>query len=111
MSDEQTATLKLTDLPPGTVKQVIVGNEEVAVCNVGGELYAIRDQCTHAGIPLSTGPLDGYELICPWHGAGFDVRSGCPTSPPAFEACRRYTVATDGDTVTVTDRIPEPPKP
>lgn len=108
---EASTTIPLADVPPGTVKQVALGAADVAVCNVDGELFAIHDQCTHAGVPLSNGPLDGYQLICPWHGAAFDVRSGHPTSPPAYEPCRRYAVSVAGDTITITDRVPEPPKP
>jgi 3-phenylpropionate/trans-cinnamate dioxygenase ferredoxin subunit len=105
------ATLPLEDLPVGKVKQVIINNEPVAVCNVDGEIHAIHDHCTHVGIELSGGFLDGHELICPWHGAAFDVRTGVPQSGPASIPCRRYTVAVEEQTITVTDQIPPAPKP
>jgi len=111
LSPPNVATLQLADLPPGTVKQVAVAGQPVAVCNVDGEVYAIHDECTHVGVELSGGFLDGHELICPWHGAAFDVRTGVPNSGPADVPCRRYTVEVADGTITVTDQRPPVPKP
>ena len=107
----ESTTLELADLPPGTVKQVMLNDVPVAVCNVGGAIHAIHDACTHVGIALSGGFLDGHELICPWHGAAFDVRTGVPTSGPAEMPCRRYAVDVDDGTITITDRTPPAPRP
>ena len=38
-----------SDIPPERVAVFGVGDHEVAVCNVGGEFYAIDDLCTHDG--------------------------------------------------------------
>ncbi len=103
---EPHATLPVADLPPGTVQRVMLNDEPVAVCNVDGRFYAIHDRCTHADAPLSPGGLEGCHLVCTWHGATFDVRTGQPTSPPASEPCRRYTVERQGDTLIVIDRVP-----
>ena len=48
----------------------------IAVFNVDGKFYAIGDVCTHDDGPLGDGELDGYQIICPRHGARFDIRSG-----------------------------------
>lgn len=104
---EARVTLPITDLLPGNVQRVVLNDEPVAVCNVDGAFYAIHDRCTHADAPLSSGGLEGCHLICTWHGATFDVRTGQPTSPPASEPCRRYAVEVDGDTLTVIDREPD----
>ena len=48
----------------------------IAVFNVDGTFYAIDDVCTHDGGPLAEGELIGCEIMCPRHGARFDVRTG-----------------------------------
>jgi len=71
-----------------------IGEYGIVVCRVDGELYAVEDNCSHADTPLSEGRLRGATLVCPLHGAGFDVRDGSHSGPPAFEgvACHRLHV-------------------
>jgi 3-phenylpropionate/trans-cinnamate dioxygenase ferredoxin subunit len=64
--------------------KVINGNP-IALFNLDGEYYAIEDSCTHQGLPLSDGPLQGDIITCPFHGAKFCIRTGAVMSPPAFE--------------------------
>ena len=66
----------VTDIPPGTKQIVEVDGIEVVVVNLDGQFYAVEDVCTHDGGPLGEGKLDGCQLICPRHGARFDVRTG-----------------------------------
>jgi phenylpropionate dioxygenase-like ring-hydroxylating dioxygenase large terminal subunit len=35
------------------------------------------DQCSHLGIPLSTGWLEKGCIVCPWHQWTFDEKGGC----------------------------------
>ena len=66
--------------------------------NLDGQFYAVEDVCTHDGGPLGEGKLDGCELICPRHGARFDVRTGAATRMPAIEPAPTYAVRVeDGD--------------
>jgi 3-phenylpropionate/trans-cinnamate dioxygenase ferredoxin component len=68
----------------------------VAVYDVAGERYAIEDVCTHDGNPLSDGPVEGLEVICPRHGARFCLRTGAALSPPAYEAVPTFPVESRG---------------
>jgi len=77
------------------------GNKPVMVFNIGGQFYAIGDVCTHDDGPLGDGELDGYEVICPRHGARFDVRSGKATKRPAVVATPWYPVRLLDDYVEV----------
>lgn len=56
----------------------------IVVFNIAGEFFAIQDTCSHDDGPLGEGDLDGYEIICPRHGARFDVRTGKVTRLPAI---------------------------
>ena len=84
-------------IPPGDYATVEVDGAFVAVFNVGGEFYAIDDVCTHDGGGLAGGALEGYQVICPRHGARFCLRTGAALSPPAYEPVRSYpTRVVDG---------------
>ena len=85
------------DLQPGQAKLVAIGDQQVALFNVGGTCYAIADTCTHRGGPLSGGTLEGDVVTCPWHGARFCVADGQVQGPPAHESVTSYPVrVTDG---------------
>ena len=91
------------ELAPGAVRTVDVDDVQVAVFNVDGELYAIEDQCTHDYFCLSEGELEGEEVVCPLHGARFDLRTGEATAPPAYEAVVTYAVRVADGVVQVRD--------
>ncbi len=93
------------NLAPGQGMAVEVGGNKIALFNVDGTFYAIGDTCTHRGGPLSEGTLEGSTLICPWHGANFDVRTGKNLTPPAPAEVTSYNVRVEGDDVEV--EIPE----
>jgi 3-phenylpropionate/trans-cinnamate dioxygenase ferredoxin component len=90
-----------SDIPPERVMVFQVGDHEVAVCNVGGEFFAIDDLCTHDGGSLDQGELEDAEIECPRHGARFDVRTGAAVQLPAFEAVETHDVRVEGDAVQV----------
>ena len=73
----------------------------VVVCLVNGELYCVDDVCTHDGGPLGDGLLDGHELICPRHGARFDVTNGRAKSMPATEDTAVHDIKVVDDEVLV----------
>ena len=88
----------VTEIPPGRKKIVEVEGILIVVANIDGQFYAVEDVCTHDGGPLGEGKLDGCQLICPRHGARFDVRTGAALTMPAFEPAPTYEVhVQDGD--------------
>ena len=91
----------LSDVPPGTCRQVDAGGRAVAVFNVGGTIYAIGGTCTHRGGPLGEGELDDTVVTCPLHGAQFDVTTGQVVGPPAEQSVPAYRVVVDGGDITV----------
>ena len=66
----------VSDVPPGTAKEVMADDQVVALFNVEGTFYAMDGVCPHAGGPLGEGTLRGTVVTCPWHGWQFDVTSG-----------------------------------
>jgi 3-phenylpropionate/trans-cinnamate dioxygenase ferredoxin subunit len=92
---------KITNIPPGAVKVVELDDEQIALCNVDGHIYAIANLCTHDGSPLDQGCLDGHAIECPRHGARFDVRTGSVRALPAVIPVPTYPVETQGDDILV----------
>ena len=97
-----------TQLKPGECEFVQIGpaNELVngerwfidldgitmVVFNIAGSFYALADVCSHDDGPVGDGELDGFEIVCPRHGAKFDVRDGSVTSLPAVVDIPAYPI-------------------
>ncbi|MGA8535435.1 MAG: non-heme iron oxygenase ferredoxin subunit [Candidatus Tumulicola sp.] len=92
---------KLSQIAPGTTRRVVVAGQEILLCNAGGHLYAVEDVCTHDGGPLDQGELQGESVVCPRHGATFDVRTGDALTLPAVVPLMTFPVSVEGDDVFV----------
>jgi nitrite reductase/ring-hydroxylating ferredoxin subunit len=65
------------------VSGVVRGAARYAVGNAGGELFAVTRRCRHLGADLANGSIDRRGcLVCPWHGARYDVATGRMTRGP-----------------------------
>lgn len=63
----------VAELPAGTVRR----GGRYAVGNDGDALFAVTHRCRHLGADLAEGSIDENGcLVCPWHGASYDVSSG-----------------------------------
>jgi 3-phenylpropionate/trans-cinnamate dioxygenase ferredoxin subunit len=92
---------RLSELVPGRGVSVLANGRRLALFLVEGRCYAIDDNCTHRTTPLSEGSCFGTEVICPLHGARFDLATGEHRSPPAKTGVRAYAVLVEGDEVQV----------
>lgn len=92
---------RVEEIPPGQRKIRELRGLIIAVFNIDGEYYAIEDVCTHDGGPVAEGELEGYTIICPRHGAHFDVRSGAVLSFPAVVPIDSYPVRVEGEDILV----------
>ncbi|MBN1221506.1 MAG: non-heme iron oxygenase ferredoxin subunit [Anaerolineae bacterium] len=91
---------KTSDLASGEKMLVEYDEEDVGLFNIDGEFYAISDVCTHDNGPLVEGELDGEWIICPRHGARFNVKTGQQTMP-AFAPVPLYEVKIEGDDILI----------
>lgn len=80
------------EISPGERIFIDVNNEPIVIFRVGESFYAIKDMCTHDRGPLGDGDLDGFEVVCPRHGARFDIRTGKATRLPAVKETVTYPV-------------------
>jgi 3-phenylpropionate/trans-cinnamate dioxygenase ferredoxin subunit len=91
----------VADVTLGKPHAVTVDGVDLAVVRDGDDFYAIYDECSHAAIPLSEGDVEGCYIECWLHGSTFDLRTGKPTTLPAFEPVAVYPVQVDGDDLLV----------
>ena len=81
-----------SEVVEGTVRGVEIGDQRLALYNIGGEFYATDDRCTHARASLSEGFIEGDAIECPLHSGRFHIPTGEPLSPPVRIAVCVYPV-------------------
>lgn len=90
------------ELSEGQHKLVDIGGGiEIAVFLVAGNYYAFEDLCTHDDGPLAEGEVDGCVIICPRHGARFDMKTGEALTLPAYRPVETFPVSVQGGRVIV----------
>ena len=108
---EPTATRQVVvgtvnEIPPGAKKIVQVDGRSIGIFNLGGEYFAVRNACPHAGGSLCEGVRSGFVrssrpgqydyvrrgeiLRCPWHQWEFDIRTGRSWIDPSRVRVRSY---------------------
>jgi 3-phenylpropionate/trans-cinnamate dioxygenase ferredoxin subunit len=87
-------------------KSIVIADEVPALLlRVDDVYYCIEDVCSHDGQPLTDGPLEGDEIVCPRHGAKFDIQTGRATRMPATEPIRTFQVENRSDGVYVSQEV------
>ena len=89
------------DVPPGRGAAFEVEGRRIALFNVDGRFYAISDLCPHNEGPLSEGKVEGFAVVCPWHGARFDLRTGAVLEHSAAESVKSYRLTVENDNIMV----------
>lgn len=82
----------LDEFPTGAARAVEIGQRTLAVFHCAGELFALDDMCPHSGGPLSEGELRDGRVVCPWHGAEFELSSGRSVGGLTCRTARTHAV-------------------
>jgi naphthalene 1,2-dioxygenase system ferredoxin subunit len=93
--------LELSKLPEGTMAGVEIDGRRVLLSNLGGEVYAVDNVCTHEESLLSQGFMIEDRVVCALHLSQFDLRTGEVYNPPATVELKRYNVKIEGSTIFV----------
>ena len=97
--------VKSSELPEGERLFFEIESLPIVLFNVNGEFLATGDLCSHDGGAIGDGELDGNEIICPRHGARFDIHTGKALSLPAVVGIPVYPIRLIDDYIEV--GIPE----
>jgi 3-phenylpropionate/trans-cinnamate dioxygenase ferredoxin subunit len=89
----------------------MAGIRAIAIFNVEGRFYALRDACPHQGAALSSGTVvseivatqpgayrfdPNHKCVkCPWHGWEYDLETGRSYYDPRGDRVRSYDVAVE----------------
>jgi len=93
---------RLSDLPPGKARCVVVDGATVALYRVANRFYATQDTCCGRGGQLSAGTVntETRTVSCPLHSWEYDLASGQFAEAP-FVRLRTYPVRVAGDEIQV----------
>ena len=94
---EKVKVLKLSEITENSSRLVEIEDKKIAIFNVGGEIYAIDDICSHAEASLSEGEVFDCIVECPLHGAEFDLKTGEATTLPATKGVVTYKTDVDDE--------------
>jgi 3-phenylpropionate/trans-cinnamate dioxygenase ferredoxin subunit len=95
------AVMKLAELPLGSMRACTVGGRELVICRTREGVFALDNICTHAHARLCEGRLRATRLVCPLHGASFDIRDGRVLGPPAELPLPTHAVRVVEETIEV----------
>ena len=84
--------LPAAELPPGERLFLEISGQPIVLFNLAGQFFAIGDLCSHDNGPLGDGEVDGEEVVCPRHGARFEIRTGRASGLPAVRDIPAYPV-------------------
>jgi 3-phenylpropionate/trans-cinnamate dioxygenase ferredoxin subunit len=82
----------VSELPNGERLFVELEGKPIVLFNIAGQLFAIGDVCSHDDGPLGDGLIEDHNIVCPRHGAEFDVRTGKAMTMPAVIDIPAYPV-------------------
>lgn len=102
MSGEFKLVAKIDDIPANSNKAFQVDGHDILICHTKqGDVFAVENRCSHAIAELEGGRMRGHRLICPLHGAAFDMRDGSVLGAPAFEGIKAYEVQVEDGEIRV----------
>lgn len=89
------------DFPENSLRMLTVEGNDILIISRGGQYWAVENHCTHAGAPLSLGRVAGDCVICPWHGAQFEVATGRVLCGSAQRSLQTYHVWVEEGTLLI----------
>jgi nitrite reductase/ring-hydroxylating ferredoxin subunit len=72
----KTKVAELASLEPGKGFCVRARDVNLILVKTASGVHALENKCPHLGLPMGRGKVEGEELVCPFHGSRFDVRTG-----------------------------------
>jgi nitrite reductase/ring-hydroxylating ferredoxin subunit len=83
------------------MRAVTLNHREILICHTREGVYALDNICSHAHARMCEGRLRATRIVCPLHGASFDIRDGKVLGPPAVLPLATFQVRVVDGTVEV----------
>lgn len=91
----------ISDLGAGDRLEIEIKDFSIVLFRIGERYHAIGNLCTHDNGPIGEGEIEQNEIICPRHGARFNIDSGKATRLPAVVGIPVYPVRVVNDLIQV----------
>ena len=91
----------LKDAKDGQIKEIEIGDRKIVLVKHGDKFFALDGLCTHKSGPLAKGLVKDGKIVCPWHGAEFDLTSGEVAKGPAEKPLKTYRIEQREDELTL----------
>jgi 3-phenylpropionate/trans-cinnamate dioxygenase ferredoxin component len=75
------------------------GEKQIGLFKLEDGYYAISAWCSHQKTSMMQGDVEDGKLMCPLHGAWFDIRDGKNLSLPAVKPVPSYPVKVEDGTI------------
>ena len=90
---EYIAIFEHSELANGERINIEIDEHTITVFNIANKYFAIADVCSHDNQSLEDGDIENeFEIICPRHGAKFDIRNGKVLALPANQDIPAYPI-------------------
>ena len=99
--DNYSRVARLDDLTLGKTLCVEVEGREILLCHTAEGVFAVDNLCSHAKARLCEGKLKGQKILCPLHGAAFDVRDGSALTRPAVTPIASHEVKLEDNAILI----------
>src|ERR1700757_4039326 len=101
--------MRLAEIRRGSMQTRILEGREIVICHTREGVFALDNICTHAHARMCEGRLRATRLVCPLHGASFDIRDGRVLGPPAVVPLPTHQVrVVDGQIEVALNPAPAP---
>lgn len=97
---------KLSKICNGVTIAVSVGKWDILLCRYEDKIYALQNLCTHEYRELTGGYLTKGKIVCPFHGACFNLITGESCNSTASVSIKTFPVRIRDDIIEVA--LPEP---
>jgi nitrite reductase/ring-hydroxylating ferredoxin subunit len=84
--------MPLDEIRQGAMRAVVLNGREIVLCHTKDGVFALENICSHAHARMCEGRLRATRIICPLHGASFDIRDGRVLGPPATLPLQSFAV-------------------
>lgn len=93
--------MPLAEIRQGRMQTRVLAGREIVFCHTREGVFALDNICTHAHARMCEGRLRATRLVCPLHGASFDVRDGRVLGPPATVPLPTFPVRVVNGTIEI----------
>lgn len=100
MSETWHALIAESEFPEEGKLSTKIGGWHVLVARTDEGFFAVNDRCTHQAALLSTGRIRRGAVMCPLHGARFEMATGRCIGG-AYKDLRSFAVRTEGGQIEV----------